>query len=258
MKLFVNGCSHTEGTELALDGDLTQAWPYKLQQLLQYDELHNSSCAGGSNDRIVRTTIESIAGSAIPPDLAVIQFTESMRFETPDNLTNSFKQFIPRTYQLEEYTSLVNMDPSEQHFVKKHYNMSNTTQKLLVQEKMLTQMLAIQNLLQNYDIPYVFIIWWKMLTGIESKRVYKTIDKSNLLNCGADGKIIPMDNILHSNGYKLCKKFRPDGTRDKHYMPPAQQFLAESIFKFVTYGEHLLCKGDIGDQDYQEVHHYYD
>ena len=259
MKLFVNGCSHTKGTEVALDGDLTQAWPYKLQEMLQYQELNNNSWVGSSNDRIVRTTIEGIVTSAIPPDLAVIQFTDPYRFETPEDKTDGYKQFLPNTYQAEEYRDVFVAGPIDKSFCKKHYNISNNLQRRLVQDKMLTQILGLQNLFENYDIPFVFIIWWKLIDGLESTSLFRSIHKSNILNYdNISNTLIPMDTILHSHGHELCNQIRPDGTRDKHYMSIAQQFLAESIFKFATYGEHLLCEGDIGDHDYQEVHHHYD
>lgn len=259
MKLFVNGCSHTEGTELALDGDLTQAWPYKLQQLLQHDELHNSSCAGGSNDRVTRTTVEDVMLSAIPPDLAVVQFTDPYRFETPDETLDEYKQFLPHTFQAKEYDHAFKHGRIDKAFCIKHYNWSSFMQRRLLQDKMLTQIMSLQNLFENQDIPYVFIIWWELIDGMESTPLFRSINKSNILNYDiVSNKLIPMDTILHSRGYKLCNKIRPDGTLDKHYTLDGHQFIAESILSFITHSNHLLCRGGVTDLEREEIQHYYD
>ena len=98
MNIFINGCSHTEGTKIALDNDLTKAWPFKLQKRLNC-EVTSIARAGCSNDRIVRTTIESIATSAIPPTHELFNLLKliDLRFQILTPIMNGNKFFQPLT-----------------------------------------------------------------------------------------------------------------------------------------------------------------
>ena len=56
MKLFVNGCSFSHGHNLTQDNLFPKwAWPYLM---VDFDEVVNYAWVGGSNDRILRTTLD--------------------------------------------------------------------------------------------------------------------------------------------------------------------------------------------------------
>ena len=67
MHLVANGCSHTAGAEIEfpMQGKCyDKAWPKHLADLWGYDYT-NLSISGGSQKRIIRTTIEFIGNYLI-------------------------------------------------------------------------------------------------------------------------------------------------------------------------------------------------
>lgn len=117
MKLYANGCSFTWGGELfknlhdvnvfppaLMDENydspenlrrLEITWPKKLSDLMKCDEFHNHGMGCGSNERIVRKTLEFFTnkinqGIDVSDYLVVIQWTESSRFEFFDSISKSW------------------------------------------------------------------------------------------------------------------------------------------------------------------------
>jgi hypothetical protein len=100
MKLFANGCSFTIGENLvppqlighrdpiiresAIQERLSKAWPNRLGELLNADQVVNLGIGCGSNARIVRTTLDWCL-SQNQQDLsewtAIIQWTHPSRYE---------------------------------------------------------------------------------------------------------------------------------------------------------------------------------
>jgi len=72
MKLLANGCSFTDGNN---------TWPQQLVENGMFAEVHNLSMAGGSNDRIVRTTLDFCSKNDMSNYMAVIQWTSLFRKE---------------------------------------------------------------------------------------------------------------------------------------------------------------------------------
>lgn len=108
MILYANGCSMTYGSELfddpvtrlCLDNDLRQraAWPGQLGALLGCDEVYNDAVPSGSNDRIVRRTIEWVLhrlanGTEAADLLVVIGWSSPMRREFV--IDGEWRQLIP-------------------------------------------------------------------------------------------------------------------------------------------------------------------
>jgi hypothetical protein len=82
--LFVNGCSFTAGNgEVHTpDGKLAPALDYVwANQLPEFDSVTNLAICGGSNDRILRTTIEYFNSHNATDHVVVIQWTSPLRFE---------------------------------------------------------------------------------------------------------------------------------------------------------------------------------
>ncbi len=87
--LFTNGCSWTWGGALEEywnnDHDrLKLVWPHHLGKLLNSDEVINYSIACGSNQRIMRTTIDWLTSKTkeeLKNSIAIIQWTELSRYE---------------------------------------------------------------------------------------------------------------------------------------------------------------------------------
>jgi hypothetical protein len=76
MKIFFNGDSHTQGSELYFARQ--DAYPYKLAKLFDAEIVGNPALGGASNDRIIRTTEEFLRNNE-HPDLIVIGWSEPNR-----------------------------------------------------------------------------------------------------------------------------------------------------------------------------------
>lgn len=104
MILYTNGCSWTWGGGLhdlfkrkdgTIDDEyrLKLLWPGHLSRLIKADKVVNLAAACGSNQRIVRTTIDWISKqnkSDLENTVAVIQFSEWNRFEKYIPLSNNY------------------------------------------------------------------------------------------------------------------------------------------------------------------------
>lgn len=115
MKLFTNGCSFTWGGELYKslydrNGELleysnpdpvnqerlTRVWPFHLAGKLNADSCVNLSIGCGSNDRIVRTTIDYFTQHRPGEWTAVIQWAHPHRFEYWEEETQAWTLIIPQ------------------------------------------------------------------------------------------------------------------------------------------------------------------
>ncbi len=84
MNLFVNGCSFSAGHDEVHDmqGKLTPPLDYVWSNQIadKFDNITNYALAGGSNDRIFRTTMEYFSKGPVDT-IAIIQWTSPIRFE---------------------------------------------------------------------------------------------------------------------------------------------------------------------------------
>ena len=105
--LFTNGCSWTAGGGLdlvynSLDEEFSKMlWPYHLKNAMGFDRVVNYATGCGSNQRIVRTTLDWILAQdaeTLKNTTVVIQFTEWSRFEYyyPINTTDPFENVSHR------------------------------------------------------------------------------------------------------------------------------------------------------------------
>jgi hypothetical protein len=119
MKLFANGCSFTWGGAIypslhdaqgkLLDyynpsplnqQRLNDVWPNKLAALINANECVNLGMGCGSNERIVRTTIDFFTEKLVRKEfsndwVAVIQLTQPPRYEYWDEETETWAMVIP-------------------------------------------------------------------------------------------------------------------------------------------------------------------
>lgn len=107
MILLTNGCSWTWGGSLGLDGDKNDkirqqlVWPHHLGKLLNTDETIQLALGCGSNQRILRTTLDWILNQTpekLSQTVAVIQWTELSRFEyyNPNDPTEYYENYPER------------------------------------------------------------------------------------------------------------------------------------------------------------------
>lgn len=111
MYLYANGCSMTYGSELHDDpvtGVCTDhqyrwrySWPGQLRGLLEADGVYNDAVPSGSNDRIVRTTVDFLArwtrlGLPTEALLVVVGWSHPARREF--FVAGDYRQVVPHHY----------------------------------------------------------------------------------------------------------------------------------------------------------------
>jgi len=148
MLLYANGCSMTFGEEM---GPLTDpicnatAWPHHLGKLMGIPVM-NDSLGGGSNDRIVRTTVKFIAHYLRKQPAAelrvVIGWTFPIRREFHDAIERRWYHFRPN-------------DPTSAGALTPVYcpTFCSETESI---GRYCAQMLSLQGLLKQHRIAYTF------------------------------------------------------------------------------------------------------
>jgi hypothetical protein len=208
--LYVNGCSHTHGTTISMEGRLDLTWPNLLANHLNFDLVNDSRC-GASNDRIFRTTIEYILSAAIPPDKVVIQFTDVERFEFAHSSYN------PRSkLRLEKYLTFFN------DFFQLDRPKNDIS--LVYTHKLLNQIYSLETIFKEHAInDYTFLIWRKV---DQNYNTYKFINKDRVIFNAA---------LKLSQKYKTCQKPDPERNHipDGHFGYDAHQ----EIFEWLKYGK---------------------
>lgn len=222
--LYTNGCSHTHGTNIAMNNRLDLTWPNLLSNYLNYN-LINDSQTGVSNDYIFRTTIEYILSTPVPPEKVVIQFTNPERFEInnhqlnpravedveiyPKQLSDFYKQFIPF------YKTYFNLDKSQNQISLTHTH------------KLLNQIYSLEKIFFEHAIDdYTFLIW----KNIDTEYItYKHLNKNKII-FNVDRRLIKK--------YERCKIINPRyNIPDNHYGADAHNEIFEWIKNHKYYGE---------------------
>ena len=271
MRLYVNGCSHTYGTELSLDGDFQSAWPYLLAKKLDAN-LTNSSKIGVSNFTIYKNTIEDILSLNQKPDLAIIQWTHFERFDTPlglreqknivlnkgeDALTRNYRTHYPYEGKMKE--------PWNKDFYVNFYDLKNSIHIQYMEEVSLFYMYMLQSFLSAKRINFIFLNFNKnrkvarAFTSSTGEGFKRRLNKENWLH-NIDTSMI---DIFTSHNYQLCRKPKkePDGRifPDDHFMKDSHEFLCEAILDFYHLKEKLLMNNrNIRNRQRDFLHFYGD
>ena len=157
MKLLANGCSFT-------DGDNT--WPQQLVENGMFVEVHNLSMAGGSNDRIVRTTLDFCSKNDMSNYMAVIQWTSLFRKEY---YNANLKEWIGGTTVLnnnspEDLSMAVTVEKGSTTRDKDLVHISNAATEDMMYLQSITDyrlstlknILILQNYFEQHNIKYLF------------------------------------------------------------------------------------------------------
>lgn len=176
MNIFANGCSYTFGgglynlvdQEKLVDSNnsddntnkerLNTTWPGRLAKRLKSDNFKNYALSCGSNDRIVRTSIEFYRnllsqGKSVTNWYAVIQLTYSERFEFFDNNNQSWSLVKHNRYIRGDGTLYPQEDQSR---LQNYYRYNNKT---YWEQKTLNQIMTLGHFFCFHNIPYIF---WSM------------------------------------------------------------------------------------------------
>jgi hypothetical protein len=171
MKLFANGCSFTWGGGLypslydqhgILDYHnptptnkhrLERVWPAHLADLLGAEECVNLSMGCGSNDRIVRTTMDFFSQNTDTDWLVIIQLTQPHRFEYWDEQHQTWVMNIPNSVKLEKN---ITANDTCEHIRFRDSVYVHTNDRTYAQ-KYWTQVIGLASFLSNRNLNYKFI-----------------------------------------------------------------------------------------------------
>jgi len=210
---YFNGCSITWGDELEKPD--SEAYPFymlrALHKILQENNnsvairsnLLNESLRGGSNDRILRTSTQTLyscainqkyfsedvhpkkslprwgeAGHVWPPKVAVIQWTYPMRFECWNDDKERYAAIAPQHLAVENQYRTVNaMGRFTETETDKVCRAMVDTGSFSIEfqlQQMFTQMVHLRNTYQVMNVPYLFIAFPDERVIKQIKRYEKT------------------------------------------------------------------------------------
>lgn len=168
--LFTNGCSWTYGGGLdnlyddeTLRNEIT--WPAQLKTLMNFDRHVNLAEGCGSNQRIIRTTLEWIwqqTPKTLQNTTAVIQWTEPSRYEYyyPKDMNNSFESLPDRWARVKvgtviSKTELKDRSSYEEMFIDSQKRYENYTDiEGLYQH--ITHCESLASIFKSYGIKYYY------------------------------------------------------------------------------------------------------
>lgn len=238
MNLYVNGCSHSTGTDVSLP-NIEDAYPYLLDEKYGISTVTEAQ-PGSSNDRIIRSTITHIAKNPHYTH-AIIQWSGQDRFESPGHITMDSKTiYDPYGGYAQHYPASAlseqrkHIDIPYRGFYRTFYNQNDLGVKFRGHDKMFTQMLALNSFLESYDITPIHFTFWPFGggNGNQLRKIVKS--QLNFLVDPDEG----MERILFSYGYGYNGKQRDDGKGpDYHFNEDAHRQKAEWIYKYLKTGQ---------------------
>lgn len=251
--IYVNGCSYTSGTKYSISKS-RYAWPYRLGKLLG-KEVFNRALEGGSNDRILRTTIQDVI--EMNPEMVIIQWSGSERFETP---VDNWLQHRPYSPCL-----MIGVEKiPHQDFYKKCFwpdapknkkQFSNIVDNEC-DSKQLSQMLAVNSFVRDtMGIRCIHLLSYK----IKNNRMRKIME--SFCEMAHDSKM-SITQILHDNNIVVTNNPMPSpyGSNikyyDAHFGKDGHQFQANLLFDYITKNK-LISTMIEGDRETDRtIHHY--
>lgn len=254
MKIFVNGCSHTQGTNVSLPV-LEDGYPYVLERDYGIPTVTKAQC-GSSNDRIFRSTVSHIIENPHYTH-AFIQWTYQDRFESPANPENiasisrcydDYTQHYPQS-DAERLGLEKHLAKDQRYFYKMFYDQSDSATRDRCHDKLHTQMLTLDSFLESRDIIPVHSMWIPV-GGSSDSKLKKTL--KNELNFLFDPEI-GMETMLISHGYEYCGQPRQDGRGpDMHFMKDAHKKMAEWVYQYLKTREQIKTPKAILTQSWDE------
>ena len=170
--LFTNGCSWKWGGGLdskysddTLRNQIT--WPAQLKSLMNFDTHVNLATGCGSNQRIVRTTLEWIwqqTPETLKNATAVIQWTEQSRYEYyyPKDTSNRFENYPDRWARVKIGVVISNPELLEKynHDYTSLFQVSQRRYKTYTDieglYRYLTECEALASIFKSYNIKYYY------------------------------------------------------------------------------------------------------
>lgn len=234
MLIYANGCSMTYGAELVDDRDPDpelrcyrekNAWPGRIGEFLDADRVVNDAVISGSNDRVVRTTIDWLAGHREAAEegqlLVIVGWSGAMRREF--YVDGAFRQVIP--YQPQQHPDVQQLADVYRKFAWHDRECG---------ARLLTQILSLQAFLQQCRIPYLFFdaIEGSFDSigrgGLADSAGMEMVDRTRFYRFGdADGS---MADVLRASG---------TGWKGRHPAEDGHEAWAHKLAAYVAAGQLL-------------------
>lgn len=150
MKIFVNGDSHTCGSELYFPKQ--NGYAYQLAKLLRGEIVANPAIGGASNDRIERTTIDFLNEcNGDYPDLIVMGWSDFTR-------TDWFHNGKFTTYYSEDITPdvAIELDPTRVEYERNYLN--NREAYIVLSRYFQSRIYNFHCYLEHLNIPHLFFM----------------------------------------------------------------------------------------------------
>ena len=173
MHILTNGCSWTYGGALELDGPefeqerLSVTWPARLASKLNATYT-NIASGGGSNQRVVRTTIDWIYKNRenIKNTIAIIQWSDTSRYEYYEPLDKSdAHELNPNrwAFATASFVNQLTLDSKMANVIKDHRLSTYSHQEAAY--SILCNCLTLARIFDMYNIKYYF---WSPLYSLQS------------------------------------------------------------------------------------------
>ena len=229
-RIYFNGCSQVENSHLALESDdwSDQSWPQLVANGLGA-EYRNDAISLGSNNRLLRTTINGIL--EYKPDIVVAGITEASRIELPMVNGDRCRVNVENCYA----TNGSSTNQFHHTWFRDHHNdwlSFVATLQIVYQLKMLQQVHGFKLFLFNTVAHNWFNSWhsivseslfakfnhYKVASKLEQLQVHRLVDEITSLNW-----ILP----LHYSLYELTFDKKWDSDRFGHPALSVQSNIAE-------------------------------
>ena len=245
MKLYANGCSFTWGGEIfknihdtshyppvLMDENYDSAenhrrlqvtWPKKLADKLECTEFYNHGMGCGSNERIVRKTLQFFTdkinqGIDVSDYIAVIQWTDQSRFEFFDEFSKSWGLVKHDVIAIEKPR------PNEDiGFAQDLYNTFKFNNDMYWASKLFASIVCLGNFFKQHNIKHLF-------TTMNCMGTFIGFDEYQIDYC-SDNFTWYNNDIIHSGiddmQVERCEK-------SSHPSEYGHTHIAEHLYKFLS------------------------
>ena len=199
MKLFANGCSFTQGHKdwISIDEPSEWAWPSVMSPM--FEETVNMAWSGGSNQRILRTTMEFFDKIKDKSEwIAVIQWTDCFtRHELYDEHTDThFGYLINNPSPVLDKSANRKFITIPEHIYRAITLYQKTTilrPDRFCETQLLTQQFILIEYFKKFNIKYLF-------TGMSISSVVKSHFEHPLMKVfSTENVVLPISAIINEN-----------------------------------------------------------
>lgn len=181
MNLLVNGCSFTAGS--TMQGKVSWLWPNVSEDT--FSQVQNIAKAGGSNDRILRTTLQYCNNNNMDDTLVIIQWTSFFRHE----YYSSRHGWMNITCNVTEdnFSQLSNQTDKTKNYVSIEDENGNNIENKHIQDALNNEMLYL-NSINDYNIRYLknVLTLQYYLNKNNIKYMFTSMNENEHINLGLD------------------------------------------------------------------------